>query len=238
MLRIVQFCKAWSLTDIFGDGQWCPVCGGTTFTCWEGDAVYCNRCNAKFTLRMTCGDEGVVVDCHPDHEDAPVRVLWPPRQPGQQPYFWQVLKTCDGGLADRDRWCHNLALTLDGNPENMRGQFDVSHKDAPQGVGVEVFWYEPLRIARHRTWQQWRRSKAGRAAAQLDPCAAQHRYFTYERQHMSKHEATLRAAAHREGLYTRAQCAEVFPQDGYVIHGCVPLEGAVPLEVARHRVAA
>lgn len=235
MLNVVRFCKAWSLAAIFGDGQWCPVCGGTDFTYYEGDAVYCDRCNAKFALRMTGGDEGVVVDCYPEGDGSPVRVLWPPRQPAQQPYFWQVLKTCEAGLDDRDNWCHNLDFTVNGDPEH---DCYVEREKFPQGVGTEVFYYEPYRIATHRTWQQWQRSQAGRAAAQLDVYEGQQAYFAYERKHRPTYEATLRAAAHREGLYTRAQCAEVFPQDGYVIHGCVPLEGAVPLEVARRRVAA
>jgi len=231
MFTVARFCKSWSLADIFGAGQWCPVCGGTDFTYTEGDAVYCDRCNAKFTLRMTCGDDGVVVDCHPATADTPVLVLRPtrnPQRPDVQPYFYQVLKTCEGGLADRDRWCHNLDLRGPNRDADWSWE-DITRDEFPQGVGTEVFWYDPVRVARHRTWQQWRRSKAGQSARQLGSYEAQCKYIDYEHRHMPQHEAAVRAAGHQRGLYPREWCQETFPQDGYVVHGCIPLAGAVPL---------
>ena len=41
----------------------CPLCGGHEFTSVDFAAVYCNTCNAHFSVRHTAGDPGFVVDC-------------------------------------------------------------------------------------------------------------------------------------------------------------------------------
>ncbi len=41
----------------------CPLCGGTAFTTVAFSSVWCNGCNAKFSVRYTAGDPGFVVDC-------------------------------------------------------------------------------------------------------------------------------------------------------------------------------
>jgi hypothetical protein len=59
----------------------CPLCGSTDFTSLEGASVWCDCCNARFTVDYTCGDPGFTVRCTWDHYDrassAPVRYLLP-----------------------------------------------------------------------------------------------------------------------------------------------------------------
>lgn len=45
----------------------CPLCQGTTFVSVELAQVWCQQCNAQFTVRYTAGDPGFVVDCTWDH---------------------------------------------------------------------------------------------------------------------------------------------------------------------------
>jgi hypothetical protein len=40
----------------------CPLCGGTSFTTVDFAEVWCDECNARFTVRHTTGDPGFVVD--------------------------------------------------------------------------------------------------------------------------------------------------------------------------------
>jgi len=46
------------------DALTCPVCGHSKFTSVSHAAIYCDKCNARFSVRMTAGDPGCVVDCH------------------------------------------------------------------------------------------------------------------------------------------------------------------------------
>jgi len=41
----------------------CPLCGGAAFTTVAFSSVWCNGCNANFSVRDTAGDPGFVVDC-------------------------------------------------------------------------------------------------------------------------------------------------------------------------------
>lgn len=41
----------------------CPLCGGAEFTTVAFSSVWCNGCNANFSVRYTAGDPGFVVDC-------------------------------------------------------------------------------------------------------------------------------------------------------------------------------
>ena len=48
----------------------CPLCMGTEFASMDFAQVWCNRCNANFTVRHTAGDPGFVVDCTWEHYSA------------------------------------------------------------------------------------------------------------------------------------------------------------------------
>ena len=41
----------------------CPLCHGVEFTSLEGAEVWCDRCNAAFTVDYTSGDPGFTVEC-------------------------------------------------------------------------------------------------------------------------------------------------------------------------------
>jgi hypothetical protein len=45
----------------------CPLCWGIDFTSVDFAQVWCNTCNANFTVRHTAGDPGFVVDCSWEH---------------------------------------------------------------------------------------------------------------------------------------------------------------------------
>lgn len=45
----------------------CPLCSGTGFTSVDFAQVWCDTCNANFTVRHTSGDPGFVVDCTWQH---------------------------------------------------------------------------------------------------------------------------------------------------------------------------
>ncbi len=45
----------------------CPLCWGTEFASVDFAQVWCNTCNAAFTVRHTAGDPGFVVDCTWEH---------------------------------------------------------------------------------------------------------------------------------------------------------------------------
>lgn len=45
----------------------CPLCWGTEFASVDFAQVWCNTCNANFTVRHTAGDPGFVVDCTWEH---------------------------------------------------------------------------------------------------------------------------------------------------------------------------
>jgi len=107
MLTTDYIYRHWTVEDIFGDDvMFCPVCGQSRFVKLEpGGGVWCKECNANFVIRHTAGDPGVVVDCFTEH----VRGYYVPEGSS----FWQVLKDCDGGLDDRNRWCARVNGKLD-----------------------------------------------------------------------------------------------------------------------------
>lgn len=45
----------------------CPLCWGTEFASVDFAQVWCNTCNANFTVRHTAGDPGFVADCTWEH---------------------------------------------------------------------------------------------------------------------------------------------------------------------------
>jgi hypothetical protein len=45
----------------------CPLCWGTDFTSVDFAQVWCDTCNASFTVRHTAGDPGFVMDCTWEH---------------------------------------------------------------------------------------------------------------------------------------------------------------------------
>lgn len=99
--RRMSWIHPWTEFDLFGDGgQWCPVCGGRTFT-WVRPfgEIFCDGCGARFSCRPTAGDPGLVVDCVPTEFTLSHFLLSQPIS------FWQVLKECEAGLADRRTWC-------------------------------------------------------------------------------------------------------------------------------------
>lgn len=42
----------------------CPICMGNKYTSLSHSSIYCDECNAKFTVRNTAGDPGCVIDCY------------------------------------------------------------------------------------------------------------------------------------------------------------------------------
>ena len=46
----------------------CPVCGKNEFTSLSHSSIYCDYCNARFSVRYTCGDPGCVIDCYVEEE--------------------------------------------------------------------------------------------------------------------------------------------------------------------------
>ncbi|MCI0580177.1 MAG: hypothetical protein L0332_18005 [Chloroflexi bacterium] len=56
----------------------CPLCWGIDFASVDFAQVWCNGCGATFTVRMTAGDPGFVVDCFwPYYHWRPARYLMP-----------------------------------------------------------------------------------------------------------------------------------------------------------------
>jgi hypothetical protein len=239
-LMTERFFGKWGLGDIFGEGQWCPVCSGTEFTHIEGHGIVCDGCEAELRLRATAGDAGVVVDCLP-RKDGKYIILHPTLIEGQEPQFWQVLKECESGLADRDHWCTNLRLDDLGEGRHLY----VHQEDAP--LGQELFLYRRYDVARLLARENWRtRTKAGKALAQhtaLSPDEFDGDYWEvyrrlrckcweYERAHGARIEERLQAAGHEDGYYLHEQCERVL-DDCYVVHRCIPKQGEEPVRVDR-----
>lgn len=94
----------------------CPVCGCTEFTeLGTGGGVWCDRCNASFSVRMTSGDAGCVVDCKIDHVYGGHRIAMKAKgyyrntrfdheEPGV--YLYKIMKEPDGqgGSGDCRSW--------------------------------------------------------------------------------------------------------------------------------------
>jgi hypothetical protein len=250
MLRTERIHPPWSLDDVFGDGQWCPVCHGTEFVFLEGHGIFCCTCNAEFKLRATAGDPGVVVDCLPIAQDGRFVVTRPVREghPGDRPYFWQVLKECESGLADRDKWCTDLDLSDLGEHRFLH----VYRSDPP--MGQEVFWYTTHDLVKQLAYERWlKRTPKGRALRALtergcpDYDADREGYkafsdeyrrlqsalWAYERRVSPLIEQRLREAGHEPGYYLAGQCERIFADDGFYIHRCIPKPGEKPVRPLR-----
>lgn len=253
MLTTTRIHPPWSLTDLFDDGQWCPICHGRAFTHTEGAGLTCDQCAAVFELRQTAGDPGVVIDCwgNPQGKYAATTT----GIHGTIYYFWQVVKECEEGLADRKRWCSHS------------GKYGLSyHADDPL-LFAEVYHYESYYTARQMAHDRWRKTPTGKrlsaelAAAKPPPSeqptevVVQARYaliqhpaeqraawdayyevlrrwqaslWEYERLHTDEIEAELRQRKRPEGLYFAEQCEQTWPADGYWLHRCLPKIGEAP----------
>ena len=143
-IKIEKIYKEWGIDEVFGEGQFCPVCHGTEFTHLEpAGGIYCNKCDATFSCRYTNGDPGLVVDCYPNgytkngklEKNGVKYYIDPARFYSDQVSFWQVLKPCNGGLDDRKYWC-----------TGSKAQLHHSLKEAP--YGEELFFFNPRVLAR------------------------------------------------------------------------------------------
>lgn len=247
MLKTERIHGDWSLEDIFGDGQWCPVCGGEEFTHIEGYGITCDECESEFKLRMTAGDAGVVVDCLPQERGKYI-IQRPVLHGKNGPHFYQVLKECEAGLDDRDNWHTNLDLADLGEYRFLT----LYRKDGP--VGKELFRYDAYGVARKLAHQQWqKRTKAGKEYLERKEAPYPNRdedpqgytqywddhhrltceYHKYEHKRAPVIREKLDRAGHKPGFYLRQQCAVVF-DDCYVIHHCIPKVGEEPARPVRY----
>jgi hypothetical protein len=249
MLTTERIHHDWSLEDIFGDGQWCPVCLGKEFTHVEGEGITCDRCGSKFELRMTAGDPGVVVDCLPSQRKYIIQrsVLFGNGE-DKKPYFYQVLKQCERGLDDRETWITNLDI-------KDLGEYRFMHIRQDDGaMGQEIFYFEAHDVAGRMAFRNWKtRTKAGQEMAarwetkapnsEEDPEGHKAWWdeyqrltserYKYVRTHKPKIVQRLKDAGYKKGYYLREQCAEVF-DDCMWIHRCIPKDGEEPVRPARH----
>lgn len=234
MLTVERVHREWSLEALFDDDQWCPVCLGHDFIYTEGDkGVYCKVCEARFVVRPTAGDPGVVIDCWGDPMGRHAAL------PGQKPtlptdhiyYFWQVLKTCEDGLGDRVRWCshtarYNLYYTL------AKAQADP--------IFAQVYQFYPLHVVEAQLWQMWLdspekadfdRRKEGLQVNGHDWMAIHYKaqagwlYF----QDANKHALLAKLPGVPQGLYFRSQCDAVYEASALWLKPCVPKVGETPL---------
>lgn len=112
LLKTDYIYRYWSVEDIFGDEvMFCPVCGKSKFTILEpAGSIWCEECNANFTVRHTAGDPGVVVDAHINPKQVSGYLL-----PEGKLSFWMILKDCNEGLNDRTSWCAYIGANHDDN---------------------------------------------------------------------------------------------------------------------------
>jgi hypothetical protein len=138
----------WTLQELFSDGQWCPVCGKDKFTALEPfGGVWCDECGATFEIGQLSADPGVAITCKPEnypqgiHNGRPVLYYIDPKYFYENKVvFWQILKDCDGGLDNRNRWC--------ANKTDMRVYKKNGH------LGIKVARFDALLIARHKLQKQ------------------------------------------------------------------------------------
>jgi len=203
MLRTERICKVWSLNDLFDDGQWCPICLGREFTLVEGDSITCDGCGASFWLRYTGGDRGVIIDCQPDESYG--RFVVPAERVvvGEgAPQFWQVLKTCNYGLGDRDHWCCNV----------KKGSLYWLEADGP--AGKELLHFGPV-TAGIEMLERWWTSKTEGSPEGLERRA--------------KYEAQFRKDNLLEGFYFQEQCEAVWGKKDQN-RRCVPVRNQKPYQ--------
>ena len=237
MLTTDRIHRVWSLEDIFGDGQWCPYCHGTEFTYVEGSDITCDRCNAEFRLRMTAGDPGIVVDAIP----AETKYMTVERslitgssdsRSQMSCACWQVLKECEGGLADRDHWCSPFSSEEEGH-----SGFYLYQSDPP--LGREIFSFSAYDVGRVLAREKWvTETDAGREAAALRAKGIyEHDWpkeitdarwsYLWGKDGWNKKMAEELEIEHLDGYYFEEQCERVF-DDCYFIHRCIPRTGETP----------
>lgn len=234
MLTIQRFHSEWSLDALFDDDQWCPICLGHEFLYTEGDeGVFCKTCEARFVVRPTAGDPGVVIDCWADPTG---RYAALPGQKGVLPqdnlyYFWQVLKTCEDGLGDRVRWCSHAA----------RYSFYYTLANAQAGpIFAQVYQFYPLHVVEAQTWDLWLaspekadfdRQKEGMQENNSEWMEIYYKEqasrFAFDDAH--KHALRAKLPGCPQGLYFRSQCDAVYQTSALWLKPCVPKAGEKPL---------
>lgn len=252
MLSTTRYHQPWGLADLFDDGQWCPICHGRAFTHCEGAGIECDECGATFALRSTAGDPGVVIDCWGNPQGKYAAIV--PGIHGTIYYFWQVVKECEAGLDDRQRWCSHS------------GTYGHTYRATDPLLFAEVYHFDHYETARQLAHDRWRKTPTGRklsaelaaaaapvqdkpievvqASARLamistadDDRAAWNAYYEvlrrwqssiweYERLHIDEIERTLRD--HKPGLYFTEQCEKTWPDDSFWLHRCLPKAGEQP----------
>lgn len=148
MLTTTRIHQPWALDVLFDDGQWCPICHNRAFTYLEGSGITCNTCGAAFELRYTAGDPGVVIDCWGDPNGK--YAAQAPAAHGTLYYFWQVVKECEAGLDDRQRWCSHSTKYL------------TDYRADDPLLFAEVFYFEPYETAKQQAHDRWRRTPTGK----------------------------------------------------------------------------
>lgn len=224
--------EGWTMHTVFGDGgQWCPVCGSHEFVSIEpAGGLWCAGCRARFSCRSTAGDPGLVVDCHPsgyDHKgvflNGGVKFWLDPRHFREQIVaFWQVLKECEGGLGDRNRWCSSALSGAGG-----------LHLTRP--LGVELFQFDPYRVAEGVLFQQWHAEHAADKPDFTDWKAYlrwQSDCIQWVQARRPQLERDL-AEGRAPGYYTCEQCERVLEGDYYFIRRCLPKVGERPVVAAK-----
>ncbi|MCI0643450.1 MAG: hypothetical protein L0346_01010 [Chloroflexi bacterium] len=88
----------------------CPLCWGIDFASVDFAQVWCNGCGANFTVRMTAGDPGFVVDCvWPYYQWRPARYLLPAT--GELLLTLVLKDSGDPVDLTHDEWCHRTDCT-------------------------------------------------------------------------------------------------------------------------------
>ena len=225
MLKISYLESGWDLQSVFGDRQqWCPVCGSRDFV-WSEPAggLSCQICQAEFACRPTAGDPGLVVDCWPhgyDHQGAfkgrGVKFwLDPGRFHQQQISFWQVLKTCERGLEDRDHWCSSY--------KHEGHRFHIV-----EAVGVELYCFRAGDVARFLLYRSWcvRHPQPATDDPGFMHWQSAMSNWVSKRQDKRAEKISL---GRQEGYYVATQCDTIFSEDNWWIHRCLPRPGEQPV---------
>ena len=251
MLTTARIHPPWSLSDLFDDGQWCPICHGRAFTHTEGAGLDCDQCGASFELRYTAGDPGVVIDCWGNAKGKYAALAAGIHGPLY--YFWQVVKECEEGLDDRQRWCSNS------------GTYGTRYRASDPLLFAEVYHFDHYETAKQLARAKWHKTPtAKKLSAELQAAtpppseqptavevharyaliqhpaeqrAAWDTYYEvlrrwqaslweYERLHVDEEQTAL--AGRPEGLYFAEQCEQTWPEDGFWLHRCLPKVGEKP----------
>lgn len=236
MLTTQRVCQEWSLDEIFDDGQWCPICQGAKFTHIEGQGIFCDHCNASFTLRMPGGDDGVVIDCKADPHGRYAFVGRPQVKGKENPYyFWQVLKPCNEGLHDRTHW-------LSGIGSDMESYYYSRERATKAPRFARLCTYSTHKAAEQQLWENWIKTPTYQKLKEREAACADGDYAEKDRvwgdmnqasaKYRLKNEAAvgqkLEALGLPEGLYFEHQCEKIF-DDSFWVHRCIPKAGEKPV---------